>query len=280
MTWLDLVRPFLSGGCASMCVFVCVCVCVCVLYIQHWGFADLCNGCPLECRAALPPMAPMGNLTDSLVQLSANKHPTSKVQIPDRWKDDRGADAFDTHIVHKLYSLPVYPPSCCLSAHHHEVRPALPPTQLDVATVWQTVTARNYNNREQGDVILLLQGNFARPLNFTLLYLISVDTLKKNVPFFLLSTSRKRKIKPKPVFSGQVPISSVSLLCSCYCVDHLEAKTTTKSCHVSKKTPPHAICRLSSSFRGELWAYWTEIPTNESVGLFHKPSSSAWTRGR
>lgn len=72
MTWFDLVPSLFSGGCA--------CVCVCA---QSWGFAHLSNRCPLEDRTALPPVAHSVNVTDSFVQLSAKKEPTSKVQIPD-----------------------------------------------------------------------------------------------------------------------------------------------------------------------------------------------------
>lgn len=57
-------------------------VCLCV-NAQCWGFTDLWNGCAPEDRTALPPVAHSANLTDSLVQLSANK--TAHWQGPNTW---------------------------------------------------------------------------------------------------------------------------------------------------------------------------------------------------
>lgn len=64
-----------------MCVCVHLCARVCVLSVGDLQI--FLTAVPPEDRTALPPMAHSANLTDSLVQLSAKKQPTSKVQIPD-----------------------------------------------------------------------------------------------------------------------------------------------------------------------------------------------------
>lgn len=82
MTWLDLVGSFFGGGCACMCVF-CVCVRVCVCARSVLGDLRISpTAVPPEDRTALLTTAHSANLTDSLVQLSAKKQPTRKVQVP------------------------------------------------------------------------------------------------------------------------------------------------------------------------------------------------------
>lgn len=82
MTWLDLVGSFFGGGCACMCVF-CVCVRVCVCARSVLGDLRISpTAVPPEDMTALLTTAHSANLTDSLVQLSAKKQPTRKVQVP------------------------------------------------------------------------------------------------------------------------------------------------------------------------------------------------------
>ena len=90
-------RFILRWGC--MCVHVCVCVSACArVHAQRWGICgSFQRPFPPEDRTALLPTARSANLTDSLVQLSAKKQPTSKVQVPAEesylpW-DDRGEAA-------------------------------------------------------------------------------------------------------------------------------------------------------------------------------------------
>lgn len=71
MTWLDLVPSFLGGGCAFVHVCVCVCVCTCMLSVGDLQIFKM--AVPLRIGLHSHQWAHRANLTDSLVQLSANK---------------------------------------------------------------------------------------------------------------------------------------------------------------------------------------------------------------